>query len=229
MTQSQPVLQPKLSPVYNKIIQLISAVAIVIALLAFWESTSQVNQRTLLVHFELTAKRSLHQASSGVLAILTTENNKSSKQVISPSELTPSNKVLMQNYINNLMQADYIKQVHFYAQDGQLLYQAESDQNLYASLEHGKQQLSINEIYGLNGIYLDKSASLKPFIIEIRRGELLGYLRLTLDKSLLMNSLHKSEVESKQNLGFMLIMAGLVGFLLTRGLNRFSRQGYRPS
>ncbi|MGB0948443.1 MAG: hypothetical protein ACPGUG_16625 [Pseudoalteromonas marina] len=231
MTESQPVLQPKLSPVYNKIIQLISAVAIVIALLFFWESSNQVNRQALLSHFDATAKRLLHQASAGVLAIINSQekqiNDKNKNKPIDLSRLSPENKLLMQNFINNMMSADYIKQIHFYGEDGQLYYQAQSTDTHYKSLEHGKQQYSINEIYGLDGVSDDKSKRLKPFITELRGEHLYGYLRLTIDKKTLMNVLIKSEIKSTQNIGFMLILAGIVGFLLTRGFNRFSRQGFR--
>jgi membrane protein len=232
MTESQPVLQPKLSPVYNKIIQIISAVAIVIALLLFWESSNQVTKQTLSSHFDSTAKRHLHQASSGVLAIINSQEkqikNKSKKKAIDLSHLSPENKLLLQSFINNMMAADYVKQIHLYGKDGQLYYQAQSTDTVYKSLEHGKQQYSINEIYGLDGISDNKSKTLKPFITELRGEHLYGYLRLTIDKKILMNALIKSEIQSTQNIGFMLILAGVVGFLLTRGFNRFSRQGFRP-
>ena len=52
-------------------------------------------------------------------------------------------------------------------------------------------------------------------------------MRLTLDKKYLTLDLLKNNDEQFTLLRLMMIIAGIVGFLLTRGLNRFSRQGFR--
>jgi membrane protein len=66
-----------------------------------------------------------------------------------------------------------------------------------------------------------------PFVSEIRKERLIGYVRLTLDKNYLTTKLLKNNDQQFTLLRLMMIIAGVVGFLLTRGLNRFSRQGFR--
>ena len=74
---------------------------------------------------------------------------------------------------------------------------------------------------------LNQSENLSPFIGEIRQKSLLGYVRLTLDKKHLTEKLLTNSDEQFTLLRLMMIIAGIVGFLLTRGMNRFSRQGFR--
>jgi membrane protein len=64
-------------------------------------------------------------------------------------------------------------------------------------------------------------------VSEIRKDVLVGYVRLTLDKTYLTTKLLKNNDQQFTLLRLMMIIAGVVGFLLTRGLNRFSRQGFR--
>ena len=61
----------------------------------------------------------------------------------------------------------------------------------------------------------------------MRKDKLIGYVRLTLDKHYLTTKLLRNNDEQFTLLRLMMIIAGVVGFLLTRGLNRFSRQGFR--
>jgi len=73
---------------------------------------------------------------------------------------------------------------------------------------------------------------LTPFVEEIRHSDSgshnpHGYLRFTIEQSYLTDILAKSDEEQQSLLRLMLLLAGVVGFLLTRGLNRFSRRGYR--
>jgi membrane protein len=74
---------------------------------------------------------------------------------------------------------------------------------------------------------LNKSETSVPFVGEIRKESLVGYVRLTLDKQYLTNKLLENNDQQFTLLRLMMIIAGVVGFLLTRGLNRFSRQGFR--
>ena len=48
-----------------------------------------------------------------------------------------------------------------------------------------------------------------------------------MEYSYLIDILAKTDDDQQALFRLMLLLAGLVGFLLTRGLNRFSRRGYR--
>jgi membrane protein len=120
----------------------------------------------------------------------------------------------MQKYVDELQQTKAIKEVHLYDVTGQLLISS-------------KGAKSVKALYGLSENELNKSESSPPFIGEIRQNSLLGYVRLTLDKKHLTEKLLTNSHEQFTLLRLMMIIAGIVGFLLTRGLNRFSRQGFR--
>ena len=100
---------------------------------------------------------------------------------------------------------------------------------LLKSVSGGEASASIKLLYGIDESLqtLDKSSIYSPFISEIRTDKLVGYLRLTIEKSYLIDTLAKNNYDTQTLYRFLLIIAGVVGFLLTRGLNRFSRQGFR--
>ena len=68
-----------------------------------------------------------------------------------------------------------------------------------------------------------------PFVEEIRTENIEGYVRVTLKKSLLTQALHQADMENSERQRVLMVIAGIVGFFLTRGLSRFSRQGFRLS
>ena len=86
----------------------------------------------------------------------------------------------------------------------------------------------MNDLYGISEEKINQSSDYVPFVQEVRDEKLLGYLRVTIEKSYLNDTLSDGSEDRQKLLRLMLIIAGAVGFLLTRGLNRFSRQGYRP-
>ena len=91
---------------------------------------------------------------------------------------------------------------------------------------------SINDLYGISPHQRNVTETLTPFVKEIRhtdssRYNLHGYLRFTIEQSYLTGALAIADEEQQSLQRLMLLLAGLVGFLLTRGLNRFSRRGYR--
>jgi len=88
----------------------------------------------------------------------------------------------------------------------------------------------INDLYGVNINQLNQSDEYIPFVREltdISDNTLKGYIRITVAKVHLTKSLSRTNDEQHNLMRLMLLVAGVVGFLLTRGFNRFSRQGYR--
>ena len=211
MKQSEQPLYPKLSPIYNKILQLLSAILLIVLLMTLWLSTAEKSEQALSLHFEQTAEKFLEQAIVGVSVLLVEKKTAKSNK---------AQNAQLQTYINQLGEADFIKQVHLYDATGLLLFKSDSG---------GEAGASIKSLYGIDESLqtLNKSSKYSPFVSEIRTNKLVGYLRLTIEKSYLTTGLAKNNDNTQTLYRFLLIIAGLVGFLLTRGLNRFSRQGFR--
>ena len=211
MNKLEQPLYPKLSSIYNKILQLVSAILLIVLLLVFLVDNTEKNNQIIEQHFEQVADKLLGQAIAGISVILMNNSNSISKI---------ERNAQVQSYVNNLADADYIKHVHFYDNTGQLLLKSESS---------GEVSSTIKYLYGIDEVMpsLDKSKLYVPVIKEIRNTELQGYLRLTIEKSYLTSALMHNNYESHTSFRLLLIVAGVIGFLLTRGFNRFSRQGYR--
>ena len=201
MAQSEQPLYPKLSSIYNKIMQLAIAIAFIIVLMNLWLYSQTMNKQTIEQHFYEVAQQYLLQAAAGL-------------SVLTPELKSKQSRKLLQNYVDELQQTELINEIHLYDITGQLII----------SSEHSR---SVKALYGLSENRLNKSETSVPFVGEIRKESLVGYVRLTLDKSYLTNKLLENNDQQFTLLRLMMIIAGVVGFLLTRGLNRFSRQGFR--
>ncbi len=207
MAQSEQPLYPKLSSIYNKIMQLAIAIALIIVLLNVLLFNHQQNSENIEQHF----KRVGNEYSSQAATALTVLFAKNDKQGI-------------QDYIDQLSSSDAINSVHFYDHSGQLIF-------------HSQSAKSIRALFGIEARQMNNSGQFIPFVKEIRaqgvnvnelsEQALQGYLRLTIAKSYLVDNLNASNDKAGELFRIMLVLAGVVGFLLTRGLNRFSRQGFR--
>mgnify|MGYP006144544701 CR=1 FL=1 len=219
MKQTQQPLYPKLSSIYNKILQLASAILLIIVLMTMWQSTTVKNSVNLAEHFDYIAKQQLHQGIVATAILLKQKFNSKSQR-----------KEILQNYLNGLSHVDFVRKVHLYDVNGALIFS--SDDHLDNSTTE-----SISDLYGITAKRRDLSEQYIPFVAEIRdesladealaQKKLLGYLRFTIEKSYLVDILAKADDDQQALFRLMLLLAGLVGFLLTRGLNRFSRRGYR--
>ncbi|MFB0982247.1 MAG: AhpA/YtjB family protein [Alteromonadaceae bacterium] len=201
MTQTAQPLYPKLSPIYNKIMQLAIAIAFIVILMNLWIYSQTQNKQSIEQHFYDVGQQYLQQASAGL-------------SVLTPEVKTQQSRQLLQNYIDELQKTAVVEEIHLYDLSGQLII---SSQNAK----------SIKALFGLSDNQLDNSKFSVPFVSEVRKDVLVGYVRLTLDKHYLTTKLLKNNDEQFTLLRLMMIIAGVVGFLLTRGLNRFSRQGFR--
>ena len=201
MAKSEQPLYPKLSSIYNKIMQLAIAIALIIFLLNILLFNHQKNSSIIEQHFAELGDEYSAQAAMAV-SVLFAKNDKQG----------------LQAYIDEMSASQLIDALHFYDPTGQLLF-------------HSKSAQSMRALYGIEQQKMNKSEQFIPFVTEVRDGvspgHVQGYLRLTLEKKHLVDQLQLSNDQSSEMYRLMLVLAGLVGFLLTRGLNRFSRQGYR--
>ncbi|MCI2283315.1 hypothetical protein L3081_07745 [Colwellia sp. MSW7] len=211
MNKLEQPLYPKISSIYNKILQLVSAILLIVMLLVFLVVNTEKNTQVLEEHFEHIADKFLQQTISGISILLTAHQSS-----ISDKE----REAQLQSYLNRIAEADFIKQVHLYDETGLLMLK---------SAYGGEASSTIKMLYGIDESLktLNKSNQYVPFIKEIRHEKLLGYVRITIEKSYLTSELAKNNRDSQTSYRLLFIVAGLIGFLLTRGFNRFSRQGYR--
>jgi membrane protein len=203
MKQPEQPLYPKTSSIYNKIMQLASAIMLIIVLMNMWTSTVSKNEVNLQHHFSYLGDEFLQQATAGIFALV------DSKGVLN------KHSTALKRYINTLANhSALVKNVHLYDQTGSLLISSTAE-------------TSVNDLYGISPQKLNRSEQLTTFVQEIRTEKLHGYLRITIEKTHLIQKLATVDEEQQSLFRLMLLMAGIAGFLLTRGLNRFSRQGYR--
>jgi len=197
MTQSELPLYPKLSSIYNKIMQLAIAIVIIIVLMNIWQSINQSGKATLNQHFNKMAQQYLAQTAVGIKLLL-----------------KKGDKKQLREFVNTMATERFVNNIHLYDKTGQLIASS-------------AEVSSINDLYGISLNKINNSLTSVPFTQEIRLESLQGYLRITLKKSEFIKELAETNNDHLQLFRLMMILAGLVGFLLTRGLNRFSRQGYR--
>jgi membrane protein len=196
MKQIEQPLYPKLSSIYNKILQLVIAIFLIIMVMDFWLTSRHEQQVQIQKHADTIGKMYLAQAATSSFAYLTEKN------------------VGLQHYVDNLAQQPLVKSVHIYGKTGQIIAASTGSE-------------SVNDLFGLAVMKVNQSDEITPFVQELRFKELKGYIRLSLYRSLLVDDLEANSVLQYDIMRLLMIVAGVIGFLLTRGLNRFSRQGFR--
>ncbi|WP_281556137.1 AhpA/YtjB family protein [Thalassomonas sp. RHCl1] len=202
MKQSEQPLYPKISSIYNKILQLAIAIVFIIVLMNLWLAVNNRGQATIEQHFDHLGDVYLEQVAVAVLTLM----EKSQQQ--------ENNRKGLQLYLDQLGQTPMVKDVSLYDPQGRLLAQSSAAE-------------TVKGLFGLSPATEDRSRLYVPFVQELRNDKLRGYLRLSIEKSVFTSDLNATNYDGQRLLGIMLLMAGLTGFLLTRGFSRFSRQGYR--
>ena len=201
MTQSELPLYPKISSIYNKILQLAIAIMLIVVLMDILLGNYLTNEQVISVHFSESSNKYIEQAAQSTKLLMTS-----------------GKKSQINAHIEQLSTPDFVKNVFLYDETGQLMSQSGDN-------------ININELFGIGidvGEYSENTSHLfHPFVTEIRGDKLHGYLRMTLIKEPLVATLQQSNKNTQELSRVMLIMAGCIGFFLTRGLSRFSRQGFR--
>ncbi|WP_448548268.1 AhpA/YtjB family protein [Thalassotalea fusca] len=196
MTQQELPLYPKLSSIYNKIMQLAIAIVLIIVLMNMWISTHNHMKQSIEQQFTFVAEQYLDQTANGV------------------SIFVDENREQLQVFIDGMAQSEWV--------EGILVY---DDTGLTIAANHKPD--SINDLFGISAYRPNVANEKVSFVREIAQGKFEGYVRVTLAKKAYVSTLNQASQDHYDLLRLMMIMAGGVGFLLTRGLNRFSRQGYR--
>jgi len=197
MAQKEQPLYPKVSPIYNKIMQLAIAIVMIVVVMNLWIFSYDNNQQAIKDNFYFVGDQYISQMASSIKFILNKD------------------KVASQAYIDEMSQQKWVKDISFYDETG-LLVMSSSD------------QISLNDLYGISSYKIDKSEKYTPFVQEVRNeNTLIGYLRLTIENNGLTHHVIQASEQHHHLMRLMMILAGVIGFFLTRGLNRFSRRGFR--
>lgn len=197
MTQTALPLYPKISSIYNKIMQLAIAIIFIVILMNIWIEGVAKDQQVVEQHFNFIGDQYLLQASTTMKTMLKDRNRQN-----------------MEQYLNELAQSELVHSLFVYDVDGQLIAQ-------------GGVKKTVKALYGIEHNTLNVGKNVVPFVTEIRQQEVLGYIRINLRKAEVVHQLEQENFKQQQLVRVMLIMAGCAGFFLTRGLSRFSRQGFR--
>ncbi len=206
MNNSELPLYLKISPIYNKILQLGIAVLCIVVLLNILILSQNKQNSVIAKQFNYLSEVQLEQAVTAFKVLLNNEDSISSK-----------NKTNIEKYIHQLAQSNTVNDVHFYDESG-LLQVSSSD------------SINMKTLYGLTPIELDtkdQSQLYGTFVEEIRTDKLLGYLRITINKEITNSRLTKANFDVHETMRLLVLFSLIIGFLLTRGFSRFSRQGFR--
>ncbi len=196
MKQIEQPLYPKLSSIYNKILQLAIAIFLIIMVMNFWVSSRDEQQAQIQHHADVVGKMYLAQAAASSFVYLSKSQDD------------------LQHFVDTLAQQPLVKSVHIYGKTGQVMAASTDNE-------------SMNDLFGLSAMKVNQSRDITPFVDELRVGELEGYIRLSLYRALLVDELSANGYSQYDIMRILMIVTGVIGFLLTRGLNRFSRQGFR--
>lgn len=196
MKQIEQPLYPKLSSIYNKILQLAIAILLIVVVMNFWVTSRDAQQVQIQQHGDTIGKIYLAQAAANLAMHLAEKHDD------------------LQQYVDNLARQPLVKSVHIYGKTGQVIAASANNE-------------SIKDLFGISVMKVNQSDDITPFVQELRFKNLEGYIRLSLHRSLLVDDLAKNSNSQYDIMRFLMVVTGVIGFLLTRGLNRFSRQGFR--
>ncbi|WOH39122.1 AhpA/YtjB family protein [Thalassotalea fonticola] len=197
MTDLNEIIYPKVTSIYNKLLQIGVAIILLLMILNLSVMGVDDSEELLESHFNTVAKQYLEQAVNTSEVLLATKNKKQ-----------------LQAFVQSLADSDLVTEARLYDAQGQTI----------AESEHSS---SINTLVGNEQSSIDKSELYVPFIKEIRTDKLIGYIRLNLVKDQVIDTMQGQIYSQFELFRVMLIVAVFAGFLLTRGFSRFSRQGLR--
>jgi len=191
-------LYPKISSIYNKIMQLAIAIVLLIVLLNVWLGSERQYQATVQRHFTFIGHQLAQQIGLSIDALMAQKHHQKT----------------LEQYFAKLATLVTVHDAHLYDDTGQTILSTDNAE-------------SIQQLYGISKDEPNSSGQYVPFVVDIHSAKFTGYLRITLVKQKLLTELQHQNYNQQQLTRLMLLFAGFIGFLLTRGFSRFSRQGFR--
>lgn len=217
---------PKLSTtsVYRRLAQVLLSLVLLVVILYKWVSADlqateviQENTKTLI---DKLVSHAAVQASHFI-----TTNQQQNKQQSTQQEhksLTPQ----LQRLLNDLSQDPHIEQAMVYDKYGTTIA---SSTGAISATERLKQQLFPPDAYTpINIENAIKTNQTLMVVHEVRKGDnLMGYLRVNYYHDLIVSPNTPTKRKMMEEVLLMVLLSAVMGFLLTRGFARFSRNTFR--
>jgi membrane protein len=192
MSQAELPLYPKISSIYNKIMQFGLALLLIVVIGNLWVFGLQRANNDVDKQFYMMARHYVTQAS--LTAKMFFEQNKT---------------VEFTDYVNSLAGAELVAQAVIYDPQGKVLASSVSSS-------------TINEYFGVDAGHFELNRPYIPFAQEIRGDKLYGYIRLNLNRNELIGEVKEKLNRQFEIFRLLLICSGVAGMFLIRSFNRIS-------
>jgi membrane protein len=180
MSSSKLPLYPKISSVYNKIMQFAFAVVL-----------TQENQ------FNLFARNYIAQTAVTVRTFFDGKKRNG-----------------LSAYVNSLTALPIVSEVVVYDSRGQTLAASQGSS-------------TVKQHFALLPGYFNPQKAYVPFIAEVRDQELLGYIRINLDKEFLTGEIRASLERQFEIFKLLLVLAAMAGIFFMRSFNRLPTKDFK--
>ena len=201
--------------VYRRLAQVLLSLIILVVILYKWVS-ADLHSTTVIEENSKTLIDKLvgHAAVQASHLINPKANKKTQKQL----------KTRLEQLLNDLNRDPHIEQAMVYDQHGTTIA---SSNGAISATERHKHQISPPDAY--TPINIEPQVNQPLMVVhEIRKDdELLGYLRVNYYHKLIMVQSAPSKRKVMEEVLLMILLSALMGFLLTRGFARFSRNTFR--
>lgn len=128
--------------------------------------------------------------------------------------------------LDDMTHDPYILQAMIYDNTGKVL--AKSHDALSAQALYQKQRVRYQSLPPFDAQAEQSPLDITMYVSEIyHEQQLLGYLHVSYRKQLAMSAPLSFYQENMQKMLLMMLLSGLIGYMLTRGFARFSRNSYR--
>lgn len=202
--------QPQLNTtsVYRRLSQIGLSVGLLVVVLTMWVQTNAMGEK---IQSNSTSTLTRHLAKQSSMAVLRLMKKKQIKSL-----------ALM---LDDLTTDPFIVHGMVYDKTGKIIAQSNNAVTAHESHLHSRAATLVETP---KGVPISLPVQTKMYVSEIMDGDkLLGYLRISfLQQQALKAPLHFHKTIMRKIL-LMMILSGVIGFMLTRGFARFSRNSYR--
>ena len=205
-----PSRQLNTTSVYRRLSQVGLSVGLLIVVLNMWVDTSQKGEQMQSANASLHTRLMFKQTA-----------------LVAQRQIKAKRKTALEQTLNDMTKDPFIVQAIVYDRDG--LPIAKSDEAQSAHQLYQKQRSVIDTLppHGPEAVE-SPHLGLKMYVTEIREeAKIIGYLHVTYMQNQALAAPLQFHQGNMQKILLMMLLSGLIGYMLTRGFSRFSRQSYR--
>ncbi len=190
---------PMITSPFIKLLQLGAGVLMMFLLLNQLFFNVSNNHQAIDKHFSQISNSYIQQSVDTAILLLANRDNQQ-----------------LQGFVEAIAGSSLVKDAVLYDESGQIIAQSTDSQ-------------TIRQLYGLEQGSNNTAPSTLSVVEEIRTNELLGFIRLTMNEKDVNQELKASMNGQAENFRIIFVLAIIVGFLLTRGFERFTltKHGFR--